>query len=67
MFMFLLAGALFARADDKTVTLPELIQDAQQWAQDNLDTNVLNALPKPIFYSKCRKSGCLTREAMARK
>ena len=46
MFTFLLAGALFARADDKTVTLPELMQDAQQWAQDNLDTNVLNALPK---------------------
>jgi len=27
------------------VTLPELLQDAQRWAQDNLDTNVLNALP----------------------
>jgi membrane-bound lytic murein transglycosylase D len=37
---------LCARAGDKTVTLPELMQDAQQWAQDNLDTNVLNALPK---------------------
>ena len=24
-------------------------------------------LLKPIFYSKCRKSGCLTREAIARK
>jgi hypothetical protein len=46
MFTFLLAGALFARADDNTVTLPELMQDVQQWAQDNLDTNVLNALPK---------------------
>jgi hypothetical protein len=46
MFASLLAGALFARADDKTVTLPELMQDAQQWAQDNLDTNVLNSLPK---------------------
>jgi membrane-bound lytic murein transglycosylase D len=42
----LMAGALFARAGDNTVTLPELMQDAQQWAQDNLDTNVLNALPK---------------------
>jgi membrane-bound lytic murein transglycosylase D len=42
----LLAGAIFARAEDKTVTLPELMQDAQQWAQENLDTNVLNALPK---------------------
>jgi membrane-bound lytic murein transglycosylase D len=46
MFAFLVAGAVFARADDKTVTLPELMQDAQQWAQDNLDTNVLNSLPK---------------------
>jgi peptidoglycan lytic transglycosylase D len=38
-----LAGLLFARADD-TISLPELIQGAQQWAQENLDTNVLNAL-----------------------
>ncbi|HLX94507.1 MAG TPA: lytic transglycosylase domain-containing protein [Verrucomicrobiae bacterium] len=43
----LLAGSLVARADDDdTVTLPDLIQGAQQWAQENLDTNVLNALPK---------------------
>jgi membrane-bound lytic murein transglycosylase D len=46
MLVLLLAGSLFARADDETVTLPELMQDAQQWAQDNLDTNVLNALPE---------------------
>jgi membrane-bound lytic murein transglycosylase D len=46
MFAFLLAGALFAQADGQTVTLPELMQGAQQWAQDNLDTNVLNSLPK---------------------
>ncbi|HTA31281.1 MAG TPA: transglycosylase SLT domain-containing protein [Candidatus Cybelea sp.] len=45
-FPLLMAGALFAHAGDKTVTLPDLIQDAQQWAQDNLDTNFLNALPK---------------------
>ena len=42
----LMAGALFARAGDNTVTLPALMQEAQQWAQANLDTNVLNALPK---------------------
>jgi membrane-bound lytic murein transglycosylase D len=42
----LLAVPLFARAQDKTVTVPELLQDAQQWAQDNLDSNVLKALPK---------------------
>jgi len=41
----LLALPLVARADDDTVTLPELIQGAQQWAQENLDTNVLSALP----------------------
>ena len=39
------AGLLVARAQDDTVTLPDLIQGAQQWARDNLDTNVLNALP----------------------
>jgi hypothetical protein len=41
-----LAVSLVARADDDTVTLPELIQGAQQWAQKNLDTNALNALPE---------------------
>jgi len=45
--LLLLLGVLrVARADDDTVTLPDLIQGAQQWAQDNLDTNVLNALPR---------------------
>ena len=46
IFAMLMAGALSARAGDKTVTMPELLQDAQQWAQENLDTNVLNSLPK---------------------
>jgi membrane-bound lytic murein transglycosylase D len=41
----LLAGPLTTRAEDDTVTLPDLVQGAQQWAQENLDTNVLNALP----------------------
>jgi membrane-bound lytic murein transglycosylase D len=45
MLVLVLAVSLVARADDDTVTLPELIQGAQQWAQENLDTNVLNALP----------------------
>jgi len=35
-----LAGSLLARADGDQFTLPELVQ----WAQQNLDTNVLNAL-----------------------
>ncbi len=42
---FVLAGSLVSRADDPAISLPELVQGAQQWAQDNLDTNVLNALP----------------------
>ena len=46
IFAVLLTFPLFARAQDKTVTLPQLLQDAQQWAQENLDTNVLKALPK---------------------
>lgn len=46
VLVLFLAGSLVARADDDTVTLPELVQGAQQWAQENLDTNVLNALPE---------------------
>ncbi|HXD00572.1 MAG TPA: lytic transglycosylase domain-containing protein [Verrucomicrobiae bacterium] len=46
MLALLLAGAICAHAADPEVSLPDLIQGAQQWAQDNLDTNVLNALPK---------------------
>src|ERR1035438_7490693 len=46
VLVLLLAGSLVARADDDMVTLPELVQGAQQWAQENLDTNVLNALPE---------------------
>jgi membrane-bound lytic murein transglycosylase D len=42
----LLAGSLIAWSQDDTVTMPDIIQGVQQFAQDNLDTNVLNALPK---------------------
>lgn len=42
----LLAGPVFARADEETVSLPEILQSAQIWAQENLDTNILNALPE---------------------
>ncbi len=45
ILVLLLAGSPVGWAQDDTVTLPDLIQGAQQWAQDNLDTNVLNALP----------------------
>lgn len=45
-FLFLwLPCLLTGRADDDTLSLPDLMQGAQQWAQQNLDTNVLNALP----------------------
>jgi membrane-bound lytic murein transglycosylase D len=46
LLVLFLVGSLVARAEDDTVTLPDLIQGAQQWAQENLDTNVLNALPR---------------------
>jgi membrane-bound lytic murein transglycosylase D len=42
----LLAGSQPVRAEDDTLTLPDLVQGAQQWAQENLDTNFLNALPE---------------------
>jgi membrane-bound lytic murein transglycosylase D len=43
--LILLASSLFARAADDTINLPDMIQGAQQWAQENLDTNFLNSLP----------------------
>jgi membrane-bound lytic murein transglycosylase D len=47
MLALLLAGAFSSRADDEpAVALPDLIQGAQQWAQENLDSNVLNSLPQ---------------------
>ena len=43
-FFILVAATLSARAADDTPTLPDLIQGAQQFAQENLDTNFLNSL-----------------------
>src|SRR5271154_4660464 len=43
--LILLASSLFARADDDTINVPDLMQGAQQWAQENLDTNLLNLAP----------------------
>jgi len=40
----LLATAVRAQPTDAVVTVPDLMQGVQQWAQDNLDTNVLAAL-----------------------
>jgi membrane-bound lytic murein transglycosylase D len=39
------AGLPAAHAQDNSVSIPDIMQAAQQWAQDNLDTNILNALP----------------------
>jgi membrane-bound lytic murein transglycosylase D len=44
--LIFIAGSCFALAEDDTVTLPDMIQAAQQWAQENLDTNVLDSLPE---------------------
>ncbi|MGO8763993.1 MAG: lytic transglycosylase domain-containing protein [Limisphaerales bacterium] len=44
LLAFFFATALVAQAGDDTITLPEVLQSAQQWAQENLDTNVLNTL-----------------------
>jgi membrane-bound lytic murein transglycosylase D len=46
ILVLLLACSPAAWAQDDTVTLPDIIQGVQQFAQDNLDTNVLNALLK---------------------
>lgn len=44
VLLLFLAGLCVARAQDDSVDLSGLVQGAQQWAQDNLDTNVLNSL-----------------------
>ncbi len=38
-----LAGALHGQAQEATLDLAALLQGAQQWARENLDTNTLNA------------------------
>jgi membrane-bound lytic murein transglycosylase D len=45
LLVILLLSADAIRADDNSISLPDLISGAQQWAQQNLDTNVLNSLP----------------------
>ena len=41
----LLLNSLGTWAQDETMSFPEMIQDAKEWAQENLDTNVVQALP----------------------
>jgi membrane-bound lytic murein transglycosylase D len=60
--LILLASSLFAQADDDTIDLPNLMQGAQQWAQENLDTNLLNLAPDDNdpqvqqFFRDCQKN-----------
>lgn len=42
--LFLLAGGLSAFGQTNTVTIDDLMQSAQDWANENLDENVLRAL-----------------------
>lgn len=42
----LLLNVLPVRAQDDTINFQELMQGAQEWAAENLDTNLLNALPE---------------------
>ena len=43
--MLWLASVLQIRAQEITLNVSNLLQGAQQWAQENLDTNALNNLP----------------------
>lgn len=43
--LIFLTTVLHAPAQDDTISLPDLMRDTQQWVQENLDTNVLSAVP----------------------
>lgn len=45
-FLLPLLFPFLARAEADTLNLPDLLQGAQEWATENLDTNLLNALPE---------------------
>ncbi len=46
LLALILMSSLWAQAQDEIISLPDLIQGAQEWAAENLDTNLLNALPE---------------------
>jgi len=46
LFVVLVALVIPARAQEHALDLPDLLQVAQEWAAENLDTNLLNALPE---------------------
>ncbi|HEY3914594.1 MAG TPA: lytic transglycosylase domain-containing protein [Verrucomicrobiae bacterium] len=43
--LLLLPISMFAQSGGNALDLPDLVQSAQQWAKENLDSNVVNALP----------------------
>lgn len=53
IFMFLAAGSLtFAQTNEATIDWNEVLNGAQQWAQENLDTNVVNAVLQNVDRQK---------------
>jgi len=48
LIALLVVSSLCAQAQDEddALSLPDIIEGAQEWATENLDTNVLNALPE---------------------
>lgn len=46
LWLLPLFGVLAAPAQEQRVDFQELLQGAQEWAEQNLDTNLLNALPE---------------------
>jgi len=46
LLLLLVVNVLPVRAQEESLNLQELMQSAQDWAAQNLDTNLLNALPK---------------------
>ena len=44
VLVLFLSGFVVAQAQDDSVDMSDVIQGAQQWAQQNLDTNVLNSV-----------------------
>ncbi len=45
VILLLFLTASLGRAEDDSISLSDLVQGAQDWAQANLDTNILNAVP----------------------
>lgn len=46
LLILLLLSVLPVRAQEDVLNFPDLFQQAQEWAEENLDTNILNALPE---------------------